>query len=323
MTRKITSQSILSFFSSLEWQGKTARTFASSCGRDGSKRTELSALAQKWCKQMKESGVDDAVLSFNYIAQKVLGDRCKPCHYGNKEMSVSASQVHLIEEMCQRRANREPIQYIVGDWDFRFLTLQMQAPVLIPRPETELVELINNHLKSSTFAFLDVGSGSGAICLSLLSENEKASGVAIDVSPVAVKLTRLNAHRCGMNCRLELYHCPIEYFQHPHEKKFDMIVSNPPYIPEHDMTLLQPEVASYEDRQALCGGKDGMDVIRQILAAAPQLLNRNGSIWLETDLTHPPLVRDWLESRGHLGLTLHSVYKDFTNRPRFCHIVFK
>ena len=251
------------------------------------------------------------------------------------------------EEMCAARLARTPVQYIVGEWDFHDLTLTLAPPVLIPRPETEeLVELVLQAVRlrapaesaaGDELRLLDIGCGSGAIGLALLHQLRSATCVGLDVSEAAVALALANARRLTLEGRYEAVLEPGGIGALAHEepnaasaaalglpRRFDLIVSNPPYIPRADMAALAAEVADYEDERALCGGEDGLDVIREIVRAAPRLLRPEGgrSIWLEVDTSHPQALREWLAQPHGLatGVKFMRWFPDLSGNPRFCEL---
>lgn len=222
---------------------------------------------------------------------------------------------------------------ILGEWDFQGLSLKMVPPVFIPRPETEeLVEWVLEEVAQRPHAvraqdgplILEVGCGSGAITLSLLSQLPKSRVVAVDKEEAAVSLTHENAQRLQLQDRIRIIHLDITSegcCTHLLPwSPLDLVVSNPPYIFRKDMEQLAPEICSYEDLVALDGGDEGMDIITHILTLAPQLLNASGSIFLEVDPRHPELVSSWLQSHPDLHLSLVGVREDFCGRPRFLHV---
>jgi release factor glutamine methyltransferase len=234
---------------------------------------------------------------------------------------------------------REPVQYIIGEWDFYGSTFHCRSPILIPRPETEeLVELVIAASKNSPtpLRILDVGCGTGAIGISLLKEldGKCASVTAVDVNSKAVDIARHNADRLLSNDARSKYHCLHSSIQAFGEvrgnwNKFDMIVSNPPYIPSVEVPELQPEVAKYEDPIALDGGTDGLDIVRDILHAGKNLFDKNGrmDIWLEVHETHPVVI-DSLCTSPPTG-SVFSAYqslgpiKDIYSNYRFNHLRLK
>eukprot|EP00438_Fugacium_kawagutii_P028904 Skav225408 [mRNA] locus=scaffold2656:571668:572433:+ [translate_table: standard] len=163
----------------------------------------------------------------------------------------------------KRRAQREPVQYILGSWPFYPLPVELlvRAPILIPRPETE--ELVNRIIEAGEARpvrrVADFGSGSGAIIVSLLHAFPEATGVAVDPKEEAIALTEENAIRCGVRERLSLHHCTAKEFgsKDLEDGRFDLIVSNPPYIPSIEIAGLDPDVREFEDHGALDGGHHG------------------------------------------------------------------
>lgn len=240
-----------------------------------------------------------------------------------------------LREAVVRRANREPVQYIVGRWPFHPLDgeLVLRPPVLIPRPETEeLVDLIRNTLGASAaldgsapFRFADVGSGTGAITVSLLTVLPGSLAIAVEPSPVAAALTAENALRFGVQDRLEVMERPAaSWLEHAPSGSLDLIVSNPPYIPAGELPDLQPEVRCFEDASALDGGEDGLDIVRDVLDCARHCLKPGGRLFLEVHHTHPA-VFEQVVARGpgqDVALDLHGLRLvqtagDLFGQPRF------
>ncbi|XP_038054356.1 MTRF1L release factor glutamine methyltransferase-like [Patiria miniata] len=288
------------------------------------------AAVRWWSAVFSERGVPEAEVSAEFIVAHALG--LKQLHeLTSPVLARSLTQVELdiINRLCTKRMQRIPVQYIVGDWDFRDLTLEVRPPVFIPRPETEmLVDLILGHYsEDSKLHFLEIGCGSGAISLSLLSELLLARVTAVDCSEQAVQLTMENADRLGLQDRLTV-HCAAVTSQLPKclqgkSSSFDAIISNPPYIPTQDMEGLQPEIKLYEDAIALCGGPDGMDLIKDILRNTHLLLKPEGFIWLETDSRHPEAIQTWLDTNPGMGVELVGTYQDYHDRPRFTQLRYK
>ncbi|XP_036390142.1 MTRF1L release factor glutamine methyltransferase [Megalops cyprinoides] len=221
-----------------------------------------------------------------------------------------------------------PVQYVIEEWDFRDLTLKLRPPVFIPRPETEeLVSLVLADLQVkqassvTSMQCLEVGCGSGAISLSLLHSLPQLRAVAVDKSQEAVCLTRENAHRLGLQDRLELHHLDVTGDAEVVLREcgpVDALVSNPPYLFSQDMASLEPEILRFEDPAALDGGADGMQVIQQILDLAPHLLTDRGRVYLEVDPRHPELIQQRVVEQRIAGLQYLQTHYDITSRPRFC-----
>lgn len=189
--------------------------------------------------------------------------------------SVSEAQVAAVDALTSRREAREPVAHIVGHRHFWTLDLAVSPDVLIPRPETELlVEAGLASLPNDRPArVLDLGVGSGAILLALLSERAQATGVGVDRSEAALRIAAANAAALNLTQRIDLR---VGDWASGVDGVFDLVVSNPPYIASNDIAGLAPEVARYEPRVALDGGADGLDAYRSIIADLPRLLKPDG-----------------------------------------------
>jgi release factor glutamine methyltransferase len=226
------------------------------------------------------------------------------------EFSLSAKQLEHLESWALRREAREPLQWILGSSEFYGLNLQVRAGVLIPRPETErLVELALGRLRviPGTPRVLDLGCGTGAIALCIKSEQPRADVIASDINPEAVKLTLENATR--LNLEIEVIETSL--FDGI-EGRFDLIVSNPPYLPELDAATLEPEVQR-EPADALFSGHDGLDLARALVRTARERLGPGGWLLLELDPRNAPTMRQELEDAGWRA----RLEADLTGRERF------
>ncbi|XP_037653028.1 MTRF1L release factor glutamine methyltransferase isoform X2 [Choloepus didactylus] len=290
-------------------------------------------LVRHWTAIFEERGIPEAQESSEYIIAHVLGAKTfqslKPALW---TQPLNAGQLQCIQELNSRRLQRMPIQYILGEWDFQGLSLKMAPPVFIPRPETEeLVEWVLEEAAQQPHVvgaqggplILEVGCGSGAISLGLLSHFPQSRVIAVDKEEAAISLTHENARRLRLQDRIRIVHLDVtlegSWAHLLPWGPMDLIVSNPPYVFHQDMEQLAPEIHRYEDPVALDGGEEGMDVITHILALAPQLL-KNSGIFLEVEPRHPELVGSWLGSQPDLYLELVAVRRDFCGRPRFLHV---
>lgn len=290
--------------------------------------------------------VPDAEISARYLICDVAktGYRLSDFHRASEAEELSLEQLQQLSSHCVQRAQRMPVQYILGNWDFFGLCFECRAPVLIPRPETEeLVERVLATFPTDAPAaprILDVGAGTGAIGISLLhaflhresaastTSTTKASCLGLDISPAAVSLSALNAQRLLPPSLPSPYSCLLssflDYSQSGHgDGLFDLVVSNPPYIPSDEMTALEPEVAVYEDHVALHGGEDGLDMVRELLAGAGRLLRPTGrrEMWIEVARRHPDIIeallrRDGPQCEGREWELLEKI-TDLAGNPRF------
>ncbi len=199
----------------------------------------------------------------------------------HKNYELAGEEEKTFQSVLERRARREPFQYITGNQEFYGLDFLLTSDVLIPRPETEMIvenaiEILKPRKNSR---FCEVGVGSGCISVSILHENQTASAIALDVSEKALVIAGKNAQRHQVLERLELK--PSDVFGALNDEKFDLIVSNPPYIPLADIEALQAEVQRFEPLNALTDGENGLSIIKKIITDAPRFLRPNGFLLLE------------------------------------------
>lgn len=204
------------------------------------------------------------------------------------------------ESILKSRIEGLPLQYITGKQEFMGLDFFVNQDVLIPRPDTEiLVENVLQTIKpleNSSIHILDIGSGSGAIGVSLAYYSAKVFVSCVDISSAALKVAKQNALTHGVDDKIEFLEGDL--FSPIESQEFDIIVSNPPYIPDESIDELQVEVSKYEPRSALAGGKDGLDFYRRIIKDAPCYLNNNGLLFLEIGYNQGESVTGLLKEKG-------------------------
>ncbi|MBM4185195.1 MAG: peptide chain release factor N(5)-glutamine methyltransferase [Gemmatimonadetes bacterium] len=265
---------------------------------------------------LKAKGVESARLDAEYLLAHVLGlGRLEM--YLQHERPLTSRELDEFRPLLKRRAKREPLQYVLGRQAFRSLDLKVGPGVLIPRPETEqLVQVVLEWARAeratpvgvdvgagrarpepADLTGLDVGTGSGAIALALLTEGPFERFVGTDVSAAALGLAALNRDALGLNERLELRAGGLlEPVQS--EERFDVVVSNPPYVSEQDRGALAPEIVDWEPAEALFGGSDGLSVIRSLVAGAGACLRPGGLLALEVGLGQAKAVAALMEAGG-------------------------
>mgnify|MGYP000960865730 FL=1 len=232
--------------------------------------------------RLEQAGVPDADVDAAYLLASVLKEDTLAMRI-NGHRALTEEQEKAFDALCDRRAAREPLQYILGETEFMGLTFHVEPGVLIPRADTEiLVEKALEWMKPGA-RVLDIGTGSGAIAVSLAKLGRQAQVTAADVSDRALEIARQNAKRNGAAVEFVKSDC----FSALKGQKYDMIVSNPPYISEDEMRGLMPEVTR-EPELALFGGADGLDFYRRISREAPEYLNEGGCLlfeigWLQKD----------------------------------------
>jgi release factor glutamine methyltransferase len=228
---------------------------------------------------------------------------------------LETQEIEAISALLARRRKREPVARILGMKEFWSLPFAVTPDVLVPRPETETVveaalDEIGRGGLTSQPRILDIGTGSGALLLALLSELQNASGVGTDISAAALNVARANAERNGLAARCVFVACDIAAGV---KGRFDLIVSNPPYVARGEIASLAPEVRLYDPAPALDGGRDGLDVYRAIAAAAPHLLDAGGRLVVELGAGQEPAVRTLFT---HASLSVIAVRNDLAAIPR-------
>ena len=226
-----------------------------------------------------------------------------------REKILTTTQLEHLESSVRRREAREPLQWILGFSEFYGLKLETRVGVLIPRPETErLVELVLEQVPNVAAKVVDIGTGTGAIALALKAERPKLEITATDINMVALELTLKNAE----NLKLELQ-TVLTSILDGLETIFDVIVSNPPYLPASDDGKLDLEV-QLEPKEALFSGTDGLDLAREIVIAAQRKLKAGGLLALELDPRNAHILATELEMGDWQDVKLE---RDFVGRERF------
>lgn len=215
-------------------------------------------------------GLDAEVL----LAEVLHADRLSL--YVHPEKILTDEEFSRFKNFVERRAKKIPVAYIIGKKEFFGMNFFVTPEVLIPRPDTEiLVQFVIDALKnfSGGVKIADMGTGSGAICISIVKNLPNATAATVDISPGAIEVAKRNAENLQVADRINFF--PGNMFEPLSGKKFDCIVSNPPYIPTDEIKNLQPEVKT-EPKIALDGGADGLNFYRQLVKAAPDFLSPNG-----------------------------------------------
>ena len=250
-------------------------------------------------------GIDTARLDSELILARALG-MTRIELYTRFDRPLVPAELDAIRPLVARRGKREPLAYVLGEWGFRRLTLATDARALVPRPETETV--VERALAAiaglDAPCVVDVGTGSGAIALSIADEHPGAYVTATDVSPDALALARENAERLGLTVEL-VETSLLEGLEGP----FDLVVSNPPYVRGDEVEALQPEVRDWEPRRAVVGD----DQTERLARAARDVLAPGRALVLETHEGHAREVRALLVGLGYARATIS---RDLAGRER-------
>ncbi|WP_305042109.1 peptide chain release factor N(5)-glutamine methyltransferase [Geoalkalibacter sp.] len=252
----------------------------------------------------RERGIESARLDADLLLAKTLGvDRVGL--YLRYDQPLNAEELRLFRARVARRARREPLAYILGEVEFWSLAFALTPDVLIPRPDTEV--LVEEALARGPeeARVLDVGTGSGAIAVSLAVERPAWQVAALDVSPAALAVAQGNAHRHQVAERLRFLQGDLARLP---QEEFDLIVANPPYIPSADLAGLMPDVRDHEPHLALDGGPDGLAAYRALAAQAPSRLRSGGSLLVEIGQGQEQAVGELFTRAGLQGLFRRADY---------------
>lgn len=254
---------------------------------------------------LEQAGLPDAALDARFLLEEVCGTNLQTLLVF-PEKKVTEEEVNQYRAFVQRRKDREPTAMILGEWDFMGLTFRLNKSTLIPEQDTEvLVETALEELKrrgpgEAPLRILDLCTGSGCILLSLLHELRNAGGLGTDLSEEALEAARENAVRLGLQERAAFRHGDL--WEPVGDERFDLIVSNPPYVPTDVIPTLEPEVRCGEPYAALDGGEDGLVFYRRILKEAAGHLKPSGIIIVESGFDEATQIAALMQDQKLRGI---------------------
>ena len=230
----------------------------------------------------------------------------------NAKKKIDEKNFNLFIRLIKERSGGKPVSYLTNKklfWNSEFFVTE---DTLIPRPDTELIveNILNLTKKKSKLSILDIGVGSGCILLSILRERKDFYGTGIDISKNCLKITNMNAINLKVHSRLKLYKSNVDKFT---LGKYDLVVSNPPYIKKYILKYLDKEVAKFEPKVALDGGLDGLSEIRKVIRKSSELIKKNGKFILEIGFDQKNKVIKLLNNEGFY---INSALKDLSNNDR-------
>jgi len=235
-------------------------------------------IIRKASDKLKKHNINTHELDAQIIFSHIIGVS-KESIILNKNFKISKEMFKKFNSAIKRRAKKEPVAYILRKKEFWSEDFTVNGSTLIPRPETELlIYKLINHFKNKNISILDIGTGSGCILLSILKELSLARGLGIDISRKAVKTAVLNSKKLKLTNRSKFKVFDINKFNFG---KYDLIVSNPPYIPSKDIKNLSDDITKYEPLIALNGGLDGLDLIKKVIYKSISLLKKDGLLAIE------------------------------------------
>ena len=235
-------------------------------------------LLNNGSKKLKYKGIKSSQIDSEILLSNILG-KSRENILINLDKKIGSDDIIKFNDFIERRSLKEPIAYILKEKEFWSKNFVVNKSTLIPRPETELmVEKLSKIYYGKKIFILDIGTGSGCILISLLSELKNSIGIGVDISSKALKIAKINAlkHKVDHKLRFEKK-CFSKIFY----KKFDLIVSNPPYIDQRKINKLDDDIKKFEPLIALNGGNDGLDVITKVIYKAKEILKIKGMLALE------------------------------------------
>ena len=260
---------------------------------------------------LKSKHIETAQLDSEILMAKAVGQDRKYIILNN-DKNLKEKNLKYFKNLISKRSQRKPIAYLTNKkyfWKYNFFVTN---DTLIPRPDTEL--LIEQILKitkhRNKMNILDIGVGSGCILLTILKEKKNFYGTGVDISKNCINISKINAKNLKLINRVRLYKTDIDKFA---QGKYDLIVSNPPYIKKLNLKYLEKEIFCFEPKLALYGGLDGLSEIRKVIKKSSELIKKNGKFILEIGFDQKNNVINLLKEKGFY---INSTLKDFANNDR-------
>jgi release factor glutamine methyltransferase len=260
---------------------------------------------------LKDKSILSAQLDTEILMAKAL-DKDREYIILNHDKVLNNENLEYFKKLVYERATRKPIAYLLNKKFFWKSEFYVNQNTLIPRPDTEIIieQILKVSKNKHYLRILDIGVGSGCILLSVLKEKKNFYGTGIDISKNSLEISRLNAKRLLIDERVKFYKSDVDKFA---QGKYDLIVSNPPYIKRSDLKYLEIDVLKFEPKLALDGGLDGLSVIRKVINKTSELLKKNGKFILEIGFDQKSKVIKLLNNKGFY---INSSVKDLANNDR-------
>jgi release factor glutamine methyltransferase len=260
---------------------------------------------------LKNKSILSAQLDTEILMAKALG-KSREYIILNHDKVLNIENLEYFKKLVYERATRKPIAYLLNKKFFWKSEFYVNKKTLIPRPDTEIIiEQILKVTKNKNYLrILDIGIGSGCILLSILKERKNYYGTGIDISKDSLEISKINAKKLLVEERIKFYKSDVDKFA---QGKYDLIVSNPPYIKKNNLKYLECDVLKFEPKIALDGGLDGLSVIRKVIKKSSELLKKNGKFILEIGFDQKSKVIKLLKNKGFY---INSTIKDFAKNDR-------
>jgi len=262
-------------------------------------------------KILQKNKIRSAQLDSEILLSKVIKQDRKHL-FLNSNKSLTNEKYNLFKSLIKDRSKGKPIAYLLGKKDFWKNEFKIVEGVLIPRPDTELIihEILKLSKNKSKLKILDIGIGSGCILLSILNEKKDFYGVGIDLSKKSIELSKYNTFKLGLKNRTKFFKTDVDNFNYG---KYDLIVSNPPYIKKLNLKYLERDVINFEPKLALNGGLEGISQISKVIRKSSELIKKNGKLVLEIAFDQKDRVKKLLKDNGFY---INKTLKDFGKNDR-------
>ena len=260
---------------------------------------------------LKKNGIKTSRLDSEILMSKAI-NKDRVFMILNSNQNLEKKSLNCFFDLIQKRSIRTPVSYLTGKKNFWNNEFQINKNVLIPRPDTELIiqEALKLTKNKNKLRVLDIGTGSGCLILTILKEKKNFSGIGIDISKKCLNLAKINRDNFALGNRVKFLKSDIDNFNYG---KYDLIVSNPPYIKKIDLKYLERDVINFEPLIALNGGIDGLSEIRKVIYRSLKLLKSNGKLILEIGFNQKNDVKRLLKKKGFY---INEVVKDLAKNNR-------
>ena len=271
----------------------------------------LETVIDKAFKELKKNNIESALLDSELLLSKAI-KKSREFVILNSKYNIKEKDYLYFKELISERSKGKPIAYLTGKKFFWKHEFKINNKVLIPRPDTEIIieQVLKIYRTKNKINFLDIGVGSGCILLSILTERKDFKGTGIDIDNQALNICNINAYKLGVKNRASLFKSDIDKF---FKGKYDLIISNPPYIKKLDLKYLEKDVIGFEPKCALDGGVDGISEIRKIVKRSSELIKIGGKLILEIAFNQKKEVKQLLTNKGFY---INSVIKDLAKNDR-------
>ena len=261
--------------------------------------------------ELKKKKIKTSVLDCEILMSKAINNS-REFIILNSKNEIKNDNYNDFKKLVYERSKGKPIAYIIGKKYFWKYEFEINEDALIPRPDTEIIieQVLNIFKNKSRINFLDIGVGSGCILLTILKEKKDFLGTGIDISNECVKLSKINANKLGVNNRAKIIKSDVDNFNYG---KYDLIISNPPYIKKLDLKYLDRDVVNFEPKLALDGGLEGLSEIRKVIAKSSELIKKRGKLILEIAFDQKNEVIKLLNDKGFY---VNAVIKDLAKNDR-------